>query len=200
MYLFFIISNLLSCIALGILIAIVIVGLVYVITALLNGRQTIGSVLTMAICFVASLIAGIRLVGAYYAKSFVSSCVDVCTTILNNLGKSADEILASDLLKLVSDKFPKISVLFDFFSFTKGLTAQYMIDYVTEDVNDHLLWCWIWLIGIFIFFAILTALCCDRKNRDYLVSTRHRSSRPYSGNLRSNRERVYIGRHRQFNN
>lgn len=199
MYLFFIISNLLSCIALGILIAIVIVGLVYVITALLNGRQTIGSVLTMAICFVASLIAGIRLVGAYYAKSFVSSCVDVCTTILNNLGKSADEILASDLLKLVSDKFPKISVLFDFFSFTKGLTAQYMIDYVTEDVNDHLLWCWIWLIGIFIFASILSLFFKKKSNRFSTVSSQKRTTRRYVGNVRNEYPRIRVGRRHSCN-
>ena len=158
-------------------------------------KQTLGSILVMIGCFFISLFGGIRLAGAYYAKGFVNDCFEMCNAILYNLGESADSVLASDLPELISDEYTSISVIFDYFTFTKGSPAQGLMDYVETEVNDYLFWSWIWLIAVFVIVAVLSYLFS--KKTDSVSSTyRDRGERR---SLRSGheRERVHSNRRRR---
>lgn len=195
MYIYFILRNIFSCIGIGLFMAVLMTGIVYVICTLMDAKQTLGSILTMIGCFIVSFFVGIRLVGAYYAKGFVDECFEMCNVILNNAGESADSVLASDLPELISEEYPSISVIFDYFTFTKGSPAQGLMDYVESEVNDYLLWSWIWLIVVFVIVAVLSYLLA-KKSDSASSSYRDRGERrsPRSG---YERERVHSNRRRR---
>ncbi len=192
---FFIIANLFSCLGVGLFAAILFTGLVYVVCVLMNIRPTLGSILSMVGCFIVSFIMGVRLAGAYYAHSFVDEAVSMCNAILNNAGKSADEILASDLPSIVSQEYPSISVIFDYFSFTKGSTAQSLMNYVLDEVTSNLIWSWAWVILVFIVAAVLACLLGQKNAAS--TSRRDRSSRSDRGSYHRDNDRVRVRSNRR---
>lgn len=170
---YFVLSNIFSCIGVGLLVAAIVVALIYVTGVVLGGRHTVGSILVLVVAFLLSGFRGTVLAGWYMAKEYVDGFVGMCTAILHNQGIEPDDILADELVRRVSDEYPAVSVMFDWWSFTKGCSVRFIFDSVSEKVGHEILVQWIWLVGIVVVCGLLS-LCLMKSAEKSRSSRRER--------------------------